>query len=133
MTRYKTAQVLAGVSAVAFFVAAGLHASGYRAVVLQTQQALGVLAPLVAALWLAFAAAMLVLGCIVGLVALGRVPAGRWIVALAGCFPFITVLLQLDLLGFTRSTAMLAAVAVVTLGAAFAFPTMRRPPTVGAA
>lgn len=125
MTRYQTAQVLAGASAATFFADAALHASGYRAVVLQAQQGIGGMTPTVSALWLAFAAALVVLGAMVGLVALGRVREGRWILALAGCFPLITVLLQLLLLGFTRSTALLAAVAVVTLAAAVAFPSQR--------
>jgi len=122
MTRSKSARILAWLSALAFIVAAGLHAADYRAVVLQTQMALGLLGPLVAALWLSFAAAMLVLGAMVTLVALGRVREGRWILALAGCLPLITVVLQLYLLEFTRSTAMLAAVAVVSFGAAVVSP-----------
>ena len=35
MTRYQTAQLLAGVSAVGFVLAAGLHTSEYRGVVLR--------------------------------------------------------------------------------------------------
>jgi hypothetical protein len=128
MTRSKIAQVLAGVSAVAFFVAAGLHASGYRAVVQQARRGVGGVAPLVAALWLAFAAAMVVLGGMVSLVAVGRIKEGRWILALAGCLPVITVLLQLQLLEFTRSTAMLATVAAVSIAAAVVFPSMRESP-----
>ena len=133
MTRNKSAQVLAGVSALAFLVAAGIHASSYRQVVLQAQQGISGLTPLVATLWLTFAAALLVLAGIVGLVALGRVGGGRWVLALAGCFPLITVVLQLLLLGFTRATAMLAAVAVVTFAAAVALPGESEPLAGGSA
>ncbi len=122
MTRYKTAQILAALSALAFVVAALHHASGYRAVVLQAREGFSRLSPFVAVLWLAFGAALLVLGGIVSLVARGGVKGGRWILALAGCLPLITVLLQLGLLGFSASTAMLATVAVVSFGAAVAFP-----------
>jgi hypothetical protein len=122
MTRYKTAQVLSGVSAFGFFLAAGLHVSGYRQVVLQAQRSFFGETPLVAALWLAFAAALAVLGVMVTLVVLGRVTGGRWILALAGGFPLVTVLLQLHLLGFTRATAILSAIAAVSFGAAIAFP-----------
>lgn len=122
LTRSKAARALAGLSAAAFLVAAGFHLYGYRAVVLQAQLSLGSPAPLVAALWLSFTAAMLVLGVMASLVALGRVREGRWILGLAGCLPLLTVLLQLRLLGFTRSTAVLAAVAVVSFAAAFVFP-----------
>lgn len=129
MTRDQLARMLAGVSALAFFVAGGLHASGYRAVVLQAREGFTGLAPLVAALWLAFAAAMLVLGGIVALVALGRAGGGRWILGLAGGFPLITVLLQLRLLGFTWSTAMLVTVAALCLAAAVLFPQPKRDVT----
>lgn len=122
MTRQQTAQALTGVSALGFVVAAVLHASGYRGVVVQAQQGFSGLSPLVAALWLAFSAALLVLGGIVTVVALGRAKGGRWILAFAGCLPLITVLLQLRLLGFTSSTAVLAVVAALTFGAALALP-----------
>ncbi len=133
MTRYKTAQILTGVAAFGFFVAAGLHISGYRQVLLQAQQGFSGLAPLVSALWLVFAAAMVILGVMVTLVALGRVTGGRWILALAGCFPLITVLLQLRFLGFIPPVAILSTVAAVSFGAAIAFPTISQRVGVGAA
>jgi hypothetical protein len=132
MNRYKTAQVLAAVSAVAFFVAAGLHVSAYRAVVQQSRQGFAGVAPLVATLWLAFAAALVVVGGIVSLIALGRVREGRWILALAGCLPLITVVLQLQLLAFTRSSAVLTVVAAVSLAAAAVFPSTRESLSAGA-
>ncbi len=122
MTRHQTAQALAGVSALGFVVAAVLHASDYRGVVQQAQQGFAGLSPFVATLWLAYAAALLVLGGIVTVVALGRAKGGRWVLALAGCLPLITVILQLQFLGFTRSTTVLAAVAALSFGAALASP-----------
>lgn len=122
MTRYQTARMLAGVTAGGFFLEAALHVSQFKQVVLQAQRGFGEQAPLVAALWLAFAAAMLVLGAVVTLVALAKVPAGRWLLALAGCLPLVTVFLQLQFLGFTRSTAILAGLATVSLGTAILFP-----------
>jgi hypothetical protein len=133
MTRYKAAQVLAGVSAFGFFVAAALHTSGYRQVVLQAQQGFSGLAPLVSALWLVFAAAMVVLGLMVTLVAFGRVIGGRSILALAGCFPLVTVVLQLHFLGFSPPVAILSTLAAVSFGAAIAFPTVSERVGVGAA
>jgi len=108
VTRHQTARTLASVASVGFFLEAGLHTYQYRQVVLQAQAQLSGLLPLVSALWLAFAAAMLVLGGMVTVVALGRVTGARWILALAGCLPLVTVLLQLRFLGFTRATATLA-------------------------
>lgn len=122
MTRYRSAQAVAGVAALSFVVVAGLHLSSYRRVVQQAQQGISGLAPLVATLWLAFGAGMLVLGAIVSLAALGRIKRERWILALAGCFPLITVLLQLRMLGFTPATAHLAVVAAVSFAAAILFP-----------
>jgi hypothetical protein len=127
MTRYQIARALAGVTAFGFFFQTGLHVSQYNQVVLQAQRGYGGEGPLVAALWLSFGAAMLVLGGMVTLVALAKVRAGRWLLALAGCFPLITVLLQLQLLGFTRSTAILAGIATVSLGAAILFPNQPQP------
>ena len=69
MTRYQTAQLLAGVSAVGFVLAAGLHTSEYRGVVLRAQQGFSGLAPFVATLWLTFAAGLVILGLIVTVVA----------------------------------------------------------------
>lgn len=122
MTRHQTARTLASVAGFGFFLEAGLHTYQYRQVVLQAQAQLSGLLPLVSALWLAFAAAMLVLGGMVTAVALGRVTGARWILALAGCLPLVTVLLQLRFLGFTRATAILSAIAVVTFTAAMLFP-----------
>src|ERR1041385_5419309 len=96
MTRSKTAPLLAVASAVGFLLAAGLHATEYRRVVLRAQQGFSGLAPLVATLWLTFAAALVILGLIVTLVAFGHANPGRSILALAGCFPAITVALQLN-------------------------------------
>lgn len=122
MTRYQTARVVAGVAGAGFFLEAGRHLYEYKQVVLRAQGVVSGLVPLVSALWLAFAVAMLVLAGMVTVVALGRVAAARWILALAGCLPLITVLLQLHFLGFTRTTAILAAIAVVSFAAALLFP-----------
>src|ERR1043166_1101894 len=116
MTRSKTAHLLA----------AGLHATEYRRVVLRAQQGFSGLAPLVATLWLTFAAALVILGLIVTLVAFGHANPGRSILALAGCFPAITVALQLRFLGFTTPVAVFAAVAALSFAAALTFPTARR-------
>ena len=126
MTRYQTARVLAGVSAVGFVLAAGVHTSEYRGVVLRAQQGFAGLAPFVATLWLTFAAALVILGVIVTLVAFGRVTPGRPILELAGCFPAVTVLLQLHFLGFTPPVAIFSVVAAVTFAAALTFPPVSR-------
>jgi hypothetical protein len=133
MTRSETGRVLSALAALGFFVAAVIHLSEYRGVVQQAQQGLSGQTFLVATLWLTFAAAMLVLGAIVGLVPFGRVTGGRWILAFAGCFPLITVVLQLTLLGFTAATAVLLAVAIVTFAAAIVAPSTAAPGTARAA
>jgi hypothetical protein len=133
VTRYQIARILAGVSAFGFFFEAVRHTSEYRQVILQAERSLSGSAPLVSALWLAFAAAMLALGAIVALVALARVTSGRWILALAAGLPLVTVLLQLHFLEFTRSTAILSAIVVVSLAAAIAFPSATQPAATSAA
>jgi hypothetical protein len=45
------------------------------------------------------------------------------LLALAGCYPLVTVLLQLHFLGFTRSVAIFSVVAAVSFAAALTFPT----------
>ena len=127
MNRHRIARLLAGTLSLGFFVAAGLHMSGYRPVVLQAERGVSGLAPLISTLWLAFGAALFVLGIMVGLVAVGRITEGRWVLALTGCFPLVTVLLQLQFLGFTRWTAIFSTLAVVSLVAAIVFPDMTRP------
>jgi len=122
MNRFNTARALAGLSAFGFFLAAGLHVSGYRQVVLQAEQGVGCSPLELGALWLAFAAALLVFGVLVVLVALRRISGGRWVLSLAGCFPLITVLLQLRLVGFIPPELTLGAVTVVTLAAALVWP-----------
>ena len=120
MNRVNPARVLAGTSAFGFFLAAGLHASGYRQVVLRAQQGVGC-SPLE---MVAFAVALVLFGVMVALVALRRVTGGgaRWVLALAGCFPLVTVLLQLRLVGFIPPVVTLSAVAAVTFAAAFVWP-----------
>jgi hypothetical protein len=133
MNRFNTARVLAGTSALGFFLAAGLHTSGYGEVVLHAQQGVGCSPLEVAALWMAFAAALFVFGIMVALVALRRVTGGRWVLALAGCFPLITVLLQLRLVGFIPPVVTLSAVAAVTFAAALVWPAVSQGVDVGAA
>ena len=124
MNRFNTARVLAGTSAFGFFLAAGLHASGYRQVMLRAAQGVGGSPLEMAALWLAFAAALLLFGVMVALVALRRVTGGeaRWVLALAACFPLLTVLLQLRFVGFIPPVVTLSAVTAVTFAAAFLWP-----------
>jgi len=122
MNRFQTGRALAGLSAFGFLLAAGVHTSGYRQVVLRAGQGVGCSPLELGALWLAFAAALLVFGVLVVLVTLRRISGGRWVLALAGCFPLITVLLQLRLVGFIPPELTLGAVTVVTFAAALAWP-----------
>ena len=122
MTRFRTAQILTWVSALGFFVEAARHAAQYRPVVFHASQGFSSLIPLVATLWLAFAAALVVLGLIVTLVAVGRAGGAKWLLALAGCFPLVTAILQLHFLGVTRATAVLALLAAISFAAAIVFP-----------
>lgn len=132
MSRFRTARVLAGIGAFGFLLAAVLHTSQYAKVVAQARNASADLAPLVAALWLAFAGAMLLLGTMAALVAMGRIREGRWILALAALFPAITVLLQLRYLGFIPPVVILSTVALVTIAAAAAWPSVSQQVGVAA-
>ena len=132
MNRFTTARVLTGGSAVGFFLAAGIHASGYRHVVLHAEAGVGCSPLELAALWLAFASALIVFGMLAALVALRRITGGeRWVLALAGCFPLMTVLLQLRLVGFISPVVYLSAVAAVTFAAAIVWPPPGATDTMG--
>ena len=133
MTRFNTARVLAGVGALGFFLAAALHTSAYRQVVLQAQQGFAGTASVVAALWLAFGGALLLFGTMVALVGFGQVTGARWILALAACFPLITVVLQLRFLGFIPPVVILSTVALVTSAAAVVWPGVKQRVDVAAA
>jgi hypothetical protein len=122
MNRFNAARILAGTSAFGFFLAAGLHASSYRQVMLRAELGVGCRPLELGALWLAFAAALIVFGAMVALVASRRITGGRWVLALAGCFPLITVLVQLRLVGFIPPELSLAAVTAVTFAAALVWP-----------
>lgn len=127
MKHAKIARLLAGVGALGFFVAAVLHTSQYGNVVAQARQASVQVASLMAALWLAFAAAMLVLGIMVSVVARGRVSGARLILGAAACFPLATVLLQLRYLGFIPPVPILSTVAILTFAAAAMWPAAAEP------
>ncbi len=132
MTRQRTAQFLTGLSAFGFFLAAGLHTSGYGSVVALAQQGPPGLAPLVSALWLAFTAGLILFGIVVTLVALGRVRS-RPILILASCFPLGTAVLQIRFLGFIPPVAILSTIAVLGIAGALAFPKATEPAVLGAA
>lgn len=133
MTRQRSAQTLAGLSAVGFFVAAALHTSGYGSVRLLAQQGPPDLAPLVSALWLAWAVGLVVLGVLVTLVALGRLPGARVVLLCAAAYPLATAVLQLNFLGFIPPVGILSGIGVLSVAGAIVLPSVRQPTAVGAA
>jgi len=133
MTRQRAAKFLTGLSAFGFFLAAGLHTSGYGSVVLLAQQGPPGLASLVSALWLAFTAGLILFGLVVTLVALGRIPRSRMILILPSCFPLATAVLQVQFLGFIPPVAILSTIAALGIAGALVSPRATQPAFVGAA
>jgi len=133
LTRHKFARGLTGLSAAGFFIAAMLHTSGYQSVTLLAQQGPRGLGGLVSALWLAFSAAMIILGLIVAILAREPVGGARAILVLAACLPLATAMLQLRFLGFIPPVAILGTIALVTFAGAVASPRSPDPTSGGAA
>lgn len=123
MTRNQVSRVLIGLSALGFFIGAALHTSGYNSVVLFAQQGPAGLGALMAAVWLAFTAGMIVVGLIVDFVALRQMAGARAILVLAACFPLAAAALQLRFLGFIAPVAILSTIAVLSVAGAAVLPT----------
>jgi hypothetical protein len=124
MSRRRIGTSLTVAAAVAFIATAGLHATGYDSVTALAEQAAGDLASLVPMLWLGFSVDLVVLGLVIGAVAL-RGAGGRLILTFTALCPLAAAGLQVRFLGFIAPTAILLAVTVLTLAAAAVRPPER--------
>ena len=122
MTRQRTASILAWAAALAFLVTAALHASGFAAVTALARRGPPDVVPIVAMLWLAFSAALALLGLVAAVAAWRPGPPARGVLALAGVFPIVSAVLQLCYFGPIAPAAVLAFDGALALAAAVALP-----------
>ena len=118
MTRRRIGTALTAAAAISFVVTAGIHITGYDSVSALAREGPADLASLVPALWLVFAFDLVIIGLIVGVVAIGGATGGRLIMVLAALCPLGAAGLQICFLGFIPPTAILVTVAALTLMAA---------------
>lgn len=122
MTRRRSGSILAAVASAGYIATAALHGTGYGWVADLALQAPAELRTLAPALWLSFAFDLVVVGLIVGVVALRPSPTGRLVLAIAAACPLAGAALQLRFLGFIPPTGILLALGVLTLVAAAVLP-----------
>lgn len=101
-----------------YLATAALHLTGYGSVAELAGDVPSGLGPLIPGLWLMFSLDLAVLGLIVAVVAWHRPQASRWILVIAGLQPLGAASVQLRYIGFVPPTALLLALACVTLAAA---------------
>lgn len=118
MTRSRIAGIVAGISAIGYLGTALLHSTGYSSVAGLAAEVPSDLGALMPALWLVFSLDLAVLGLIVAIVAWRRPQAGSLILVIASLQPLGAASLQLRYIGFVPPTAILLALAAVTLAAA---------------
>ena len=112
MTKERAATISAGIGAGLLFATAGFHLSGYSSVVGQTPTDLQ---PLVAAVWVAVGASLI----IAALLAIAATPLftvrRRALLAIAALTPISIAAVQIGYLGFLLPTALLLLDAAVLL------------------
>lgn len=118
MPRRRLGRALTLAAALSFVATAGIHLTGYDSVTALASEGPADLAALVPALWLAFSLDLAVIGLILGVVAIRLAAGGRLILVVAALCPLGAAGLQLRFLGFIPPTAILLAVAGLTLVAA---------------
>jgi hypothetical protein len=104
MTKDRVATLTASVGAGLLFATAGFHFSGYGPVV---AQAPADLRPLVAALWVACGASLLISGLLTVAVTPLFIVRRRALLGIAAAIPLSIALLQIVYLGFLSPTALL--------------------------
>ena len=122
MTREKVGSILTRIVAASFVATAALHGMGYSRIIRLAEQGPTALQGRAAALWLAFSLGMVVLGLIIGVIAVRPVAIGRLVLVIAASFPIGTAVLQLWFLGFIPPTALLLGVGALALVAAVVSP-----------
>ena len=118
MTRRRIGTALTAAAAISFVATAGIHSTGYDSVTALAREGPADLAALVPALWLVFAFDLVIIGLMVGVVAIRGATGGRMIMVLAALCPLGAAGLQIRFLGFIPPTAILLTVAALTVVAA---------------
>ena len=129
MTRQKIGSILTGIVAASFVGTSALHGTGYSATIQLAEQGPAQLRALAPALWLAFSLTLLVLGLIIGVVAIRPAATGRLILVISASYPIGAAMLQLRFLGFIPPTGLLLGVGALALVAAGVLPRTGRPAT----
>jgi hypothetical protein len=114
MTKQRVATVTAAIGAGLLFATAGLHLSAYSAVV---SQAPTDLQPLVAALWVAVGATLIIGAILAVAVTPLFIVRRRVLLAIAALAPLSIAVLQIAYLGFLPPTALLLFDAAVLIAA----------------
>jgi len=116
----RVGRILGACSGLGFILTAGLHATGYSTVNTLSLQVPEDLRALIAMLWLAFSADLVVAGVIVLAAVRFFTALSGPVLAVAGFLPAFAACLQVAYLGFIGPTAILAALAVSTWASAWA-------------
>ena len=115
MTRLQIGRWLTWATSLAFLATAALHGSGYRSMVSLSRDLPGTLGKLVPMLWLVFSSDLVILGLIIGVVAMRPSRTARPVLALAALCPLVVAAMQLLSIGFVPPTALLIGVGVLAL------------------
>ena len=119
MTRPRLAATVSWASACGFFVVAALHGSAYGRIMVMAEPAPETIRRVVSVLWLSGSADLVALGLVVAAMAHSSGAVGALVIALAALCPLAVAGRHVVFLGFLPPTAMLLALAALTLGAAF--------------
>ncbi len=125
MTRVQSARFLTGVSSLGFVGIAALHSTGYDSITRVSRDLPAPMGDVMPVLWLVFSSDLVVLGLIVGALALRPTDMARPILAIAAICPLVAAGLQLWSIGFVPPTALLIALGVLTLVSAANWPPRR--------
>ena len=118
MTRSRAAVVLARASGWGFLVVAALHGSAYGRIMAMAETAPEAIRRVLSVLWLSGSADLVAFGLVIIVVARG--PGGAAVIGLCALSPLAVAVLQIVFLGFVPPTAMLLALAGLTVAAAVA-------------
>lgn len=129
MTRIRRARALALLTSLGYLGTAALHGTGYGSIVRLSADGPDLVGRLMPALWLAFSSDLVVLGVIIGVVALQPTSVARIVLPIAAVCPLVVAGLQVHFIGFVPPTAILIGIGVLALAAAAAWPPARRTDT----
>lgn len=116
MTRSRAAAVLAWTAGWGFLAVAALHGSAYGRIMAMAEGAPETIRRVLSVLWLSGSADLVAFGLVVMVMARGS--GGGAVIGLAALSPLAVAVLQVVFMGFVPPTAMLLALAGLTLAAA---------------